>query len=146
MIVTRKVPKMAGKMPPFGHALPRGFRQELPGDRAAAFLADVVEEEEQHGQDEEHGRPQGQEARRPGRSSSVSPVSLFALLVFMEDDVGDEVDDEGHDEEDEADGEERVIVGRVIRDLAELDGDIGGHGPHRGRGSRGGKNGRCRWP
>ncbi len=50
-------------------------------------------------------------------------------LHDAQDNIGDEIDDEGHDEEDEADREERVVVGRVIGDLAELDGDRGGHGP-----------------
>ncbi len=74
MTVTRNVPKMAGKMPPSVMPLRGAWRQELPGDRPAALRADVVEEEDEDGQDEAHGQPQGQEA---GGLGDPLPGGLF---------------------------------------------------------------------
>ncbi len=66
MRVTRKVPKMAGKIPPWVIPFRGAWVRNSQLIARPAFSPDVIEEKEKDGQDEVEAGPEGEEADELG--------------------------------------------------------------------------------
>ncbi len=130
-------PHQGRENPALRHAVAGHRGKELPGDDAVPLHhQDGEDDDDREHQNERHEQEKDLEEPfhllvSPIQGGGARTLSVQPLPHAPDHQVGGEVDDEGHDEEEDPQGEEGPVMVGAHRGLPQLGGDGGREGPDR---------------